>query len=237
MTQGALHANLARLRFAGTSMQFDLPPVTRALLIANIAIFLLQQFFGTTLLIWGALWPIGPAHLAGYTSGGAPVMVGFHFWQVVTYAFMHGSIMHIAFNMFALWMFGGPIEHLLGPRHYTFYYFFCAIVAALAHLAVVYWFTGGFYPTIGASGGIFGLLLAFGVMYPNVRMFLIFFPIPMPAWIFVVGYIALELFLGVSGTEGGVAHFAHLGGAAGGFVLLQYWRGKLPIRPKRILVR
>ncbi len=219
-------------------MQFDLPPVTRALLIANIAIYILQQFFAPSMMIWGALWPVGPAHLAGYdVATGAPVMVGFHVWQVVTYAFMHGSITHIAFNMFALWMFGGPIEHLLGARHYTFYYFFCAIVAALAHLAVVHWFTGGFYPTIGASGAIFGLLLAFGVMYPHVKMFLIFFPIPMPAWVFVIGYILLELFLGITGTQAGVAHFAHLGGAVGGYVLLQYWRGRLPVKPRRILTR
>jgi membrane associated rhomboid family serine protease len=220
-------------------MQFDLPPVTRALLIANVAIFLLEQIpsLHPFLIAYGALWPIGPAHFAGYTADGSSVCVGFQAWQVVTYAFLHGGWSHIFFNMFALWMFGGPIEHLLGAKHYTIYYFFCAVVAALAHLAVVHWFTGGFYPTIGASGAVFGLLLAFGVMYPRVKMFLIFLPIPMPAWVFVLGYIVLELFLGVTGTQAGVAHFAHLGGAVGGFVLLQYWRGKLPIRPKRILTR
>jgi membrane associated rhomboid family serine protease len=137
--------------------------------------------------------------------------------------------------MFALWMFGGPIEHLLGAKHYTFYYFFCAVTAAAAHLLVAQFFTHGFYPTLGASGAIFGLLVAFGVMYPRMKMFLIFLPIPMPAWVFVLGYIVLELFFGVSGYESRVAHFAHLGGAVGGFVLLQYWRGKLPVKPKRIL--
>ena len=220
-------------------MLYDLPPVTRALLIANIVIFLLQQVpsLRPLLLAWGALWPIGAAHLAGYAPDGTPVMVGFHFWQVVTYAFLHGGWSHILFNMFALWMFGGPIEHLLGAKHYTFYYFFCAITAAIAHLLVSRFFTHGFYPTIGASGAIFGLLVAFGVMYPRMKMFLIFFPVPLPAWVFVIGYILLELFFGVSGYESGVAHFAHLGGAVGGFLLLQYWRGKLPIRPKRILTR
>jgi membrane associated rhomboid family serine protease len=220
-------------------MLYDLPPVTRILLIANVAIFLLELVpsLHPFLIAYGALWPIGPMHFAGYTAGGTPVMVGFHFWQMVTYAFLHGGWMHIGFNMFALWMFGGPIEHLLGAKHYTVFYFFCAITAAVTHLLVAQYFTHGFYPTIGASGAIFGLLVAFGVMYPQMKMFLIFLPIPMPAWIFVIGYILLELFLGVTGTQEGVAHFAHLGGAVGGFVLLQYWRGKLPIRPKRILTR
>lgn len=218
---------------------YDLPPVTRALLIANVAIFLLELVpsLHPLLIAYGALWPIGPAQFAGYTAGGTPIIVGFHFWQVVTYAFLHGGWMHIGFNMFALWMFGGPIEHLLGARHYTFYYFFCAITAAITHLLVAQFFTHGFYPTIGASGAIFGLLVAFGMMYPKMKMFLVFLPIPMPAWVFVIGYILLELFFGVSGYESGVAHFAHLGGAVGGTLLLLYWLGKLPFKPKRILTR
>ncbi|HEX5959681.1 MAG TPA: rhomboid family intramembrane serine protease [Rhodanobacteraceae bacterium] len=217
-------------------MLYDLPPVTRALLIANVAIFLLEQVPSLQPLFfaYGALWPVGPAHLVQYPNGEV-VMSGFHFWQVLTYAFLHGGWSHIFFNMFALWMFGGPIEHLLGAKHYIFYYVFCALTAAAAHLLVAQYFTHGFYPTLGASGAIFGLLVAFGVMYPHMKMFLIFLPIPMPAWVFVVGYIVLELFFGVSGYESGVAHFAHLGGAVGGFLLLQYWRGKLPIKPRRIL--
>ncbi|HEX7368670.1 MAG TPA: rhomboid family intramembrane serine protease [Rhodanobacteraceae bacterium] len=218
---------------------YDLPPVTRALLIANVVIFLLEQVpsLRPFLIIYGALWPIGAAHFAGYAAGGAPLVAQFHFWQIVTYAFLHGGWMHIGFNMFALWMFGGPIEHLLGARHYTFFYFFCAIAAGIAHLLVAHFVIHGFYPTIGASGAIFGLLVAFGLMFPHMKMFLIFFPVPMPAWLFVIGYILLELFLGVSGYESGVAHFAHLGGAVGGFALLQYWRGKLPIKPRRVLTR
>jgi membrane associated rhomboid family serine protease len=218
---------------------YDLPPVTRTLLIANAAIFLLELVpsLHPLLIAYGALWPIGPAQFAGYTAGGTPITVGFHFWQVVTYAFLHGGWMHIGFNMFALWMFGGPIEHLLGAKHYTFYYFFCAITAAITHLLVAQFFTHGFYPTLGASGAIFGLLVAFGMMYPHMKMFLIFLPIPLPAWVFVIGYILLELFFGVSGYESGVAHFAHLGGAVGGVLLLLYWLGKLPFKPKRILTR
>lgn len=220
-------------------MLYDLPRVTRTLLIANVVVFLLEQASSLQplLLAYGALWPIGPAHFAGYTEGGTPLVVSFHFWQVITYAFLHGGWGHIFFNMFALWVFGGPIEELLGAKRYTFYYCFCAVTAAVAHLLVAQYFTHGFYPTIGASGAVFGLLVAFGLVYPHVKMFMIFLPIPMPAWVFVAGYILLELFFGVSGYESGVAHFAHLGGAVGGFILLQYWRGRLPIRPRRILMR
>ncbi|TAN03550.1 MAG: rhomboid family intramembrane serine protease [Rhodanobacteraceae bacterium] len=220
-------------------MLYDLPPVTRALLIANVVIFLLEQVpsLQPFLIVYGALWPVGHAQLAGYTAGGTALVAGFHVWEIITYAFLHGGWMHIGFNMFALWMFGGPIEHLLGAKHYTIYYFFCAVTAAIAHMLVAWFFMPNMGATIGASGAIFGLLVAFGVMYPRMKMFLIFLPIPMPAWVFVIGYILLELFFGVSGYESGVAHFAHLGGAVGGFLLLLYWRGKLPIKPKRILTR
>ncbi len=212
-------------------MHIDLPPVTRALLIANIAIYFLEKLTGTMLIAHFALWPIGPSQFAD--------VPGFEVWQLVTYGFLHdpNGLTHIAFNMFALWMFGGAIEHTLGARPFAIYYFVCVIGAALTQLAVVYFFTGGFYPTLGASGGIFGLLLAYGLMYPQQRIMLLFPPIPMPAWLFVTGYGAIELFLGVTGTQAGVAHFAHLGGMAIGFVLIEYWRGKLPWKPRRILMR
>ncbi|HEX7339238.1 MAG TPA: rhomboid family intramembrane serine protease [Rhodanobacteraceae bacterium] len=209
-------------------MSFDLPPATRWLLIANVAIYLLQQFFGPFILIHFALWPWGASP---YTN------VGFGVWQLVTYAFMHGSITHIAFNMFALWMFGGPIERLFGQREFLVYYFVCAITAGICHELVVQFFTHGYYPTLGASGGIFGLLLAFGMMYPKERILLIIPPIPMPAWLFVAGYGIVELVLGVTGTQEGVAHFAHLGGMLGGFLMIEYWRGKLPFKPRRRLMR
>ncbi|HET6631183.1 MAG TPA: rhomboid family intramembrane serine protease [Rhodanobacteraceae bacterium] len=215
-------------------MHFDLPPVTRALLIANVAVFLLQQLLGDVLLVHFALWPWGPAHQALGEHG--VVTVGFHVWQLVTYGFMHGSLTHIFFNMFALYMFGGVIERTLGQGNFVAYYFVCMVVAAVAQLCVVHWFIPGFYPTIGASGAIFGLLLAFGMLYPHQRLMLLFPPIPMPAWIFVGAYIVLELVLGVTGTAG-VAHFAHLGGALAGFVMIEYWRGHLPIKPRRRLMR
>ena len=219
-------------------MPFDLPPATRALLIANVAVYLLQMLgLGDFLVLHFALWPFGADHAVGYAADGSLLSAGFRPWQVVTYAFMHGGWMHIFFNMFALFMFGGPIERLLGRREFLVYYFVCLIVAAIAQLLVVWFFTGGFYPTIGASGAVFGLLLAFGMFYPHQRIMLLFPPIPMPAWLFVGGYVVVELVLGVTRTQSGVAHFAHLGGALAGFVLITYWRGKLPIKPKRRLMR
>ncbi len=210
-------------------MHFDLPPVTRALLIANIAVYLLQMLAGETLIVRFALWPLGASMYEN--------VAGFQPWQVVTYGFLHGGFTHLAFNMFALWMFGGAIENLFGARPFALYYFVSVIGAALAQLAVVHFFTGGYYPTLGASGGVFGLLLAYGMMYPHSRIMLLFPPIPMPAWLFVTGYGVIELILGITGTQAGVAHFAHLGGMAGGFVLIQYWRGKLPWKPRRVLMR
>src|SRR5699024_4247986 len=150
---------------------------------------------------------------------------------------MHGGFTHILFNMFALWMFGGRIEQLLGQREFLIYYFTCLVVAALCHELVVYFFTGGFFPTVGASGAIFGVLLAYGMMFPHDRILLIIPPIPVPAWLFVSGYGLVELVMGVTGTQAGVAHFAHLGGMLGGFLLIEYWRGKFPIKPRRRLMR
>ena len=217
-------------------MPTRLPAVTRNLLIANIVVFLLQQVMGETLIAHFALWPWGPDQLA-QLSNGSEVAIGFRPWQLVTYAFMHGGYMHIFFNMFALYMFGGAIEQTFGWRHFTLYYFVCLLMAALAQLLVVKYFTHGFEPTLGASGAIFGLLLAFGMLYPHEKLMLLFLPIPIPAWLFVIGYGAVELVLGVSGWQADVAHFAHLGGMLGGFLMIQYWRGKFPIKPRNRLMR
>jgi len=219
-------------------MPIDLPPVTRALLLANVAMYLLQLWLGEPFEAPLELWPWG-AHQQALLPDGDSITVGFEVWQVVTYGFLHdpNSITHIVFNMLALWMFGGPIERLFGARPFAIYYLVCVIGAAVAQLFVMHFFTGGFYATLGASGGVMGLLLAFGMMYPNARVIALLLPIPMPAWLFVILYGGLELFLGVTGTQAGVAHFAHLGGMAFGFVLIQYWRGKLPLKPNRILMR
>ncbi|HET8940506.1 MAG TPA: rhomboid family intramembrane serine protease [Rudaea sp.] len=201
-----------------------LPPVTAMLLIANVAIFLLQQVAGDTLIWHFALWPLGPHQLLRLGDGSV-VSAGFEVWQLITYGFLHGGLAHIAFNMFALWMFGAPVENVLGTRKYAFYYVSCVLGAAVAQLATLHFFQSeNFYPTLGASGGVFGLLLAFAVLYPHAKVFLFFIPAPIPARIAVVGYMAIELYLGITGTQAGVAHFAHLGGAVVGFALIQYWR-------------
>lgn len=217
-------------------MPTRIPPVTLALLIINIAVFALQHMLGDTVIAHFALWPWGPDQLA-QASNGSVIAVGFRPWQLVTYAFLHGGYMHIFFNMFALYMFGGTIEDTFGARNFTLYYLVCLVTAALAQLLVVKYFTHGFEPTLGASGAIFGVLLAFGMLYPQVKLMLLFLPIPIPAWLFVIGYGAVELVLGVAGWQPDVAHFAHLGGMLGGFLMIQYWRGKFPIKPRRRLMR
>ena len=191
-----------------------MPPVTTSLIIANIAMFLLYGITGDLLLPL-ALWPLGESPYAG---------VGFAPWQLLTYAFLHGSLLHLFFNMFALYMFGASIEHVFGSRRYLVYYLVCVLSAAITQLLVAR-MTGGFYPTVGASGGVFGLLLAYGLYFPNNRVMLLFPPIPMPARVFVFVYALLELVMGVAGVQSGVAHFAHLGGMVGGYIMLRYWRG------------
>jgi len=196
-----------------------LPPITRSLLIANLAVYLLQSVFGDILILWFGLWPLH-----------TPPTFGAEFmpWQVVTYGFLHGGLMHIGFNMLALYMFGGQLELVFGARRFLVYFIGCIFAAALTQLAVLAVVGGQIYPTIGASGGVFGLLLAYGLFFPHRKVMLIFPPIPMPAWLFVTLYGLLEIYLGVTGTQSGVAHFAHLGGMLGGWMLIRQWRRRPP---------
>jgi membrane associated rhomboid family serine protease len=194
-----------------------MPPVTTALIIANVAAYLLQGL-APQIIVPLALWPLATSSVNAGAS--------FAPWQLVTYAFLHGSLLHLGFNMFALYMFGGAIERVFGSRRYLTFYLVCVLSAAIAQL-IVAGVSGNVYPTVGASGGVFGLLLAYGMYFPNNRVMLLFPPIPMPARVFVVVYALIELFLGVTGTQEGVAHFAHLGGMVGGFIMLRYWRGRL----------
>jgi membrane associated rhomboid family serine protease len=187
-----------------------LPPVSRALVLACIAAFLLQQFSGRLLLEWFALWP-------GRTIS-AP-------WQLVTYAFLHGGFAHLAFNMLGLIVFGSDLERLWGPRRFLQFYFASVVAAALCQLAVAGGLQSG-VPTVGASGGIYGLLLGFAVVFPERRVVPLIPPIPMPARVYAVLFAGLELWLGVSGTATGIAHFAHLGGMVGGALMLWSWRGR-----------
>lgn len=197
-----------------------MPPVTTALIVANVAVFLLQSI-APGIVVPFALWP-----LAASASG---VGASFGPWQLLTYAFLHGGLVHLAFNMFALYMFGSAVEQVFGPRRYLIYYLVCVVSAAVSQLIVAA-MMGGVYPTVGASGGVFGLLLAYGMYFPNNRVMLLFPPIPMPARVFVVVYAVIELYLGVTGSQAGVAHFAHLGGMIGGFIMLRYWRISAVIR-------
>ena len=195
-----------------------MPPVTQILLIANVAVFLLQMTDGGSLIASFALWPPG----SGISS-----LPTFEPWQLVTYSFLHGGLAHIFFNMFALYMFGGDIERLFGSRFFLAYYFVSVIVAGICHLVVTSWMGATPYPTVGASGGIYGLLLAFAVYFPHRQVMLIFPPIPMPARVFVAVFALLELGFGVTGTQSGIAHFAHLGGMAGGWLMIVYRRQRL----------
>lgn len=192
-----------------------MPPITTALIVANVAVYFLQQVL-PGLVGPFALWPLAAAAMTGGH-------VGFQPWQVVTYAFLHGGLTHLLFNMFALYMFGSAMEQVVGPKRYLNYYLVCVITAAIAQLLTSS-LLGGVYPTVGASGGVFGLLLAYAVYFPRNRVMLLFPPIPMPARTFVILYAILELVLGVTGTQEGVAHFAHLGGLVGGALMIWYWR-------------
>jgi membrane associated rhomboid family serine protease len=193
-------------------------PITRALILANLAFYGLQWLTGDWSIIYLALWP--------WHTSSIPGVPPFEVWQLVTYGFLHDptSIAHLFFNMFALYMFGSEIERSMGTAKYLSYYFTCVIGAAVAQVLVMAWMQSPAVPTMGASGGVFGLLLAFGVAFPHRRIILLIPPIPMPAWLFVTLYGAIELMLGVFGTQQGVAHFAHLGGMAAGFLLILFWR-------------
>jgi membrane associated rhomboid family serine protease len=178
-------------------------PVSLGIIHTCVAVLLLRNISPAL-----ALWPL---------ESGA-----FYPWQVVTYSFLHGDFGHLFFNMFAVWMFGTQLERAWGMQKFAFYYATCVVGAAIVQI-LVQQFEGGIYPTIGASGGVFGLLLAYGAMWPRNKIFLIFLPIPIEARWFVLIYGALELLFGVTRTMPGIAHFAHLGGMIFGALLLYRW--------------
>ena len=217
----------------------NIPTVTKNLLIINVLAYLVGMVFGIH-------------------SGGFNDLFGLHFflapdfgvYQRVTYMFMHASLSHLFFNMFALWMFGCIVERTWGARKFLFYYMACGIGAGLlqemAQFVQFYMLAAenihGFsvsqimtvakasavginmWTTVGASGAIYGILLAFGMLYPEERMFIFPLPVPIKAKFFVVGYAAIELFMAFSTSGDGVAHLAHLGGMLFGFLLIRYWR-------------
>ena len=193
----------------------QIPPLTRTLMLACTAIFCLQLFL--PLDRWFALWPLESGRFGP--------------WQVVTYAFLHGSMFHLFFNMLGLWMFGSELERMWGAKRYTHFLLAGILAAAVAQLVVTYLMNSN-VPTVGASGGLFALLLAFGMLFPDRIIMPLFPPIPMKARTFVMVFGGLELVLGLL-DYGSVAHFAHLGGMVGGYLMIRYWRGQSPFSPKR----
>jgi membrane associated rhomboid family serine protease len=188
----------------------------KILVAANVLVFFLQSLSKGALDDLFALWPLQPIDGQSY----------FHLWQIVTYAFLHSTdnITHLLFNMLGLWMFGAEIERYVGPRRLLACYFASVVAAALSQLFIPTLFGAPLAPTIGASGGVFGLLLAYAFLFPRRKVIPLFPPIPMPAWLFATFYTGVELFLGVTGTLSGVAHFAHLGGMVGSALVITQWR-------------
>ena len=185
------------------------------LIIANVAVFLLQNLSQEVLEGLFALWPLQRIDPRWH----------FQLWQIVTYAFLHDThnIYHLLFNMLGLWVFGSGIEQYVGPRRLLACYVASVVTAALTQLFVPTLFGASPEPTIGASGGVFGLILAYAVMFPK-RKVAVYFIIPMPVWLFATLYAGIELYLGVTGTAAGVAHFAHLGGMVGSALVVMQWR-------------
>lgn len=188
-----------RMRFQGVTQ----PPLSMGVIIACVAVFLMGNVSHML-----ALWPLGSGRFGP--------------WQLVSYAFLHGSFNHIFFNMFAVWMFGLQLERAWGSRRFALFYLVCVIGAGFTQL-LVQQLTGSFWPTIGASGAVFGLLLAYGVMWPENRVMLLFLPVPIKAKWFVLIYGGIELVFGVTNTMPNVAHFAHLGGLFAGAGVLWRW--------------
>ncbi|MCE2869534.1 MAG: rhomboid family intramembrane serine protease [Gammaproteobacteria bacterium] len=210
-----------------------LPKVTRNLLWIIALVYLAQQFLGDALMPF-MLWPL-QAVFVGTGSDGLPVSMGFQPWQLLTYGFMHdpNGFGHLFFNGIALYQFGGRLEEVWGGRRYLSFFLVCIIGAGICQLAFMAWMPETAGPTIGASGGVYGLLMAYAMLFPRERVMLLIPPIPMSARTLVIVFGALSLLMGVTGTAGGIAHFAHLGGMLFGWLLIRYWRGQPPFTQKR----
>ncbi len=216
--------------FRGNSILGNMPPVVKNLLLINVIMYLITVITGNFMYEHFALFYFKSPFFKPY--------------QLVTHMFMHGGFTHILFNMYTLFIFGTVLERVWGSRKFLFYYFVTGIGAALIHLGVMWLQLQGYIadlqagdliakaniqallttPTVGASGAIYGLLLAYGMLFPNNEMQLIIPPVALKAKWFVLIFGALELLLGLSGRGGDVAHFAHLGGMIFGFFLILYWK-------------
>ncbi|MDA8929763.1 rhomboid family intramembrane serine protease [Bacteroidia bacterium] len=208
------------------SNQFNVPEVTKNIIIINVVMFIGTYFLGYTELFLEQL------SLYHFTSE------NFKPWQLVTHMFMHGydiygsqiepDYTHIIFNMFGVWMFGSRLEQVWGAKKYLTFYFITGLGAAALHMALLsyYAYQGvdiSNSSVLGASGALFGILVAFAYYWPNTELYIMFIPVPIKAKYLVGGYAAYELIAGVGGFQTGVAHFAHLGGALFGFLLVKYW--------------
>lgn len=202
---------MAQYRPQGFSM---LPTAVKHLLIINILCYGLYYVLGRQGIVdlnqVCGIWSLA--------SSDVPGAYGFHLWQPLTYMFMHGSFDHLFFNMFTLWMFGSTLENFWGTRRFLIYYLVCGIGAGLLNMLVP-----GLHVSVGASGAVYALLLAFGMLFPNEYIYL-YFLVPIKTKWFIIGMVALELFEGVFRSYDGVAHFAHLGGMLIGLLLILYWR-------------
>lgn len=202
------------------------PPVIKYLLISNIAIFLLEFFFLDFLKVGRT--SVGEVFLKNFALFGYDSPF-FRPWQVFTYMYMHGSFSHLFFNMFALWMFGMELENLWGSKTFFIYYTVCGIGAGLANAFLAPLFTSlpPNVPTVGASGSIYGVLIAFGMLFPN-RYIYIYFMLPLKAKYLVIIYMAVEVFAVASQSQSGIAHVAHLGGAVVGFLYVYFYLNRGP---------
>ncbi|MFZ9434468.1 MAG: rhomboid family intramembrane serine protease [Burkholderiaceae bacterium] len=194
-----------------------IPAVTKALMLLCVGMFCAQMLLPPWFEALLALWPPGTGRFGP--------------WQLLSYGMLHGDTVHLFFNMLGLWMFGSEIERLWGGKRYGQLIAASVVSAGLVQLGWAL-LTNHPQPTVGASGALFGLLLAFGMMFPNRTIMPLFPPIPMKAKVFVALFGGLELLFGLSGSSG-VAHFAHLGGMLGGFLMIQYWRGRPPFSRRR----
>ncbi len=196
----------------GMGFMSGTPVVTKNLLIINGLVFLATLITDYVLVRYLGLF--------------FPTSSYFRPWQLVTHIFMHGSFIHLLFNMYALWLFGRILEQTWGPQRFFIYYFATALGAAGFYLLTKL-FMGPIdlnMPVVGASGAVYGLLLGFGMLFPNAELMLIFLPIPIKAKYFVIGFGLIELFQGLANTGSNIAHFAHLGGMIFGFILIKWWQ-------------
>ncbi|TLY29490.1 MAG: rhomboid family intramembrane serine protease [Ignavibacteria bacterium] len=221
------NSNYYRPSFFGGFKYF--PPVIKALLVSNTAVYLVTGLFGAFRLQGAQMADIINQYFPLYPLGG-----GFQVWQLFTYLFMHANFIHLLFNMFALWMFGMELENDWGSRKFLSYYLICGLGAGLSNLFIGPLLGPVGPPTVGASGAIFGVLIAFGVIYPDRPIFL-YFLLPIRARYFIMFYIFMELYYELTGSAAGVAHLAHLGGAAVGFVYLMIDQRRIPFQ--RIISR